>query len=833
MSSPSLDSAGAFGRWFTDEFGLPACEYTCDQAVDARAETFTTCGPDRLHWAQFGSLRLNAMAANRGDVQVIESSRGLQWLNRFDPARFCPGGGIGVLKSGANSATDLYSPDKFRAGLRRVFGTFYFRKTFHADGFDVDHMIIAPCEDAAALVCELTIVNTSAERRAVDAMEFFGVNYWFMGLEMIVMPSGRRSYGPSPVENAAAAALKQVRTLTGTDSDAMRRRFSDKFGFEHRFNADVGTLVQTPVWRGGRRPDRDSRASKNYWPDSVFLAALNFTPDIVVGDVGEMLSAAPALFADAGVTGNKGAAGRPCLCLGKKLDLAPGESARLLLLYGYAPESEAAPAAARCAEKYRDARAAEVEGAKWGRRVAVFDAGGAAGTEWVERETRWHSAHTLGAALRDDYFENHYLPQGGAYEYLHGFRGAVRDFAFFTVALVYLAPELAREMLEFCMRLQTRSGRIMYASYNYGQAGGAIVHTHPSDLQLFLLWALTEYVFFTGDYAFLDKEIPFYPKESGAATVRERVLLSIDYIFERIGAGAHGLLRVGDGDWSDGISLFALDRGAFTKKGESSFTTAMALYALPRAASLIGDTHPDKAAELTRRTGQLRDAVLSAWNGRWFFRGYDGLGNPIGDDTLFLEHHTWLLISGALPDDMARTVMENIRRILDEPSPFGQMILYPPARTRFNIYEKGWDVNGGVWYAMNFLLSWGYSMYDPALGWAAFRKNSLARRAETHPDIWYGLWTGPDAYNAHHAPRPGETYYHLPTPMTDFPAMNLNLHANFLLALIKLCGIEPSREGLSVRPRIPLERFRLRTPVIDVEVNGGEARVSFLGKTKM
>jgi hypothetical protein len=820
-------SGGAFGAWITDECGLPAYEYTCDQDNDTRAAAFTTSGPSRLHWHQIGNDYFNAICTNRGEVQILESSRGLQWITHRDTGALCPGGGIAVaqLRDGA-AWSDLYAPGAPARGYRRIFGAFYFRKIAERGGLRLDHRILAPFGPDPLLLCELIAENISTETINAAVFEYFGVRLHYLSADMLVMPRGRTHFGVSPVEQIPAAALGAARAALGLDTDAPRRRHGDRFRFKARHLADLRCVVQTPEYTRARRPDRNARADKKYYPDSLFLARLDAPlpgAERHFTDARALLEKHPEVFGINAQPASAPPRGRPvpCLALGESLDLEPGAKRRMIFAFGYAPGERIFELAQRARDLAAGAEDLLLEqGRVWAPRMARFEIADSAveAAAWLPRETAWHAAYTRGAVLRDDYYETRYLPQGGAYEYLHGLRGAVRDLAFFTIPLVYMDPALARDLLLFCLRLQTPSGRLMYTNYNFGQCGGAQVHNNPTDLQLFLLWALTEYVFFTRDFALLDEQVPFYPRERGrASTVRERVHLCLDYLFHEIGTGPHGLLRVGDGDWSDGISLFVRSRGAFVKHGESAFNTAMALFVLPRAADLIEAEDPARAADLRARRAALLDATLESWTGRWFPRGYDGRSNPFGVKKLFLEHHAWLLVADCLPEHMRRQVTHHIKTALDDPSPFGQKILHPPAHTAFGFHEKGWDVNGGVWYAINYLLCWGYSRSDPDTAWAAFRKNACVRRAEAYPEIWYGLWSGPDAYNAHDCPRGGETYYHLPTPTTDFPVMNLNMHANFLLALIKLCGVEPGMNALTVRPRLPFTDWALRLPCMTIQ----------------
>ncbi|MEW5945123.1 MAG: hypothetical protein AB1742_02890 [bacterium] len=812
---------GSFGAWIEDEHGLPAYEYTCDQDAVPAAAAFTTGRGSNVHFHQVGNDRITAVASNRGEVQALESSRGLQWLNYYDARRLCPGGGIALLIEGGRMSDDLYRAGAPGRGYRRIFGAGYFRKIGFHGGLRLDHRVIAPFGDDPVLVCEAVLMNETGAERRVRLMEFFGVNLHYMAGALLYTTRGRRYFHPAPGVNlffrlAAGAAGNLI------DAEARRDRFARRFFFRAQKDAAAGAVYLSPEYRGARRPPRDRPSSWNYYPRGLFLSSLSGAAEEVHTDARELVKRSGG-FRDKPLAVG-GGEGReilpPCLCVGADVSVMPGETQRRAFLFGAADR----PEAERLIARYRETAAGREDffsqsAAARLKHAAVFTAptGG-----WnAAREAKWNSYYSRSAFLYDESHGRHYTPQGGAYEYLHGMRGAVRDLALFSAGLIYLAPELSRELLEYCFRLMTRSGRIMYAAHGFGKATGAVVHGRPSDLQLFLLWALTEYVFFTRDFGFLDRAAPFHPRGSGESSIRERVCLALEYIFSRIGLGRHGLMRAGDGDWNDGISLFVRDRGRFIRRGESAFNTAMALYVLPRAADLAEEWDRDAACRAREFAWKLREAVVKSFNGRWFPRAYDGAGRPLGDDRLFLEHHAWLLISRALPESMARSVVENVHDVLDAPSAFGQYVLYPPMKTPLGHFAPGWDVNGGAWYAMGFLLAWGYGKYDPAKAWECFRKNSMAHKATVYPDVWYGIWTGPDSINADYARRPGETFFHVPTPGTDFPGMNLNLHACFIAALVKLCGIEPGKDGVEPSPLLPFDEFALETPTFRVERRGG------------
>jgi cellobiose phosphorylase len=344
-------------------------------------------------------------------------------------------------------------------------------------------------------------------------------------------------------------------------------------------------------------------------------------------------------------------------------------------------------------------------------------------------------------------------------------------------------------------------------------------HSKPSDLYLFLLWGIEQYVCLSRDFEFLEEFIPFYNEPQDIKIkISERIKLLINYVFsQEVGFGEHGLIKCNDGDWSDGISLMVKSRRKFLKHGESSFNSSFALYIIPRVLKLIKTPKKHFIDACLKQIELLKQSIFKSYNGKWFYRGWDGIGNPIGDSTLHLEHHTWLLISKVLDNEKALELINQIYNILDKPSPIGQYISYPPVKTYLKVLPKGWDVNGGIWHAINALLTWAYSLYDKQKAFNSLIKNSLAYRAEHYPNIWYGIWSAPDSYIADYSENAGEAFYHFATPMCDFPIMNLNAHATYLLSVAKIVGIEADNNGLEINPKLENQEFIFKSPLISIE----------------
>lgn len=430
-------------------------------------------------------------------------------------------------------------------------------------------------------------------------------------------------------------------------------------------------------------------------------------------------------------------------------------------------------------------------------------------------EAAWNASQLRSAQVRDTVLGCRYVPQGSAYSFVHGLQGVPRDYAFSLAALVHADPAGARELLRLMLAMQRPDGALEYAHTGCGYVTGAVIHPAPTDLPLMLLWALWEYVWATGDAGFLDDgEAGCGGAAAGLAAWR--------YLRDHVGRGAHGLVRAGSGDWNDPISAYVGDRRAFHREGESTYNSALAAAVLPNAATLLEDRDRAAAAEMREWAGALARAVDACWTGEWYLRGFDGRGGPIGAEHLFVDANAWCLVAGIGTQIRRRALADSIMARCGEHSPIGPTILDRPHPVRGGILADGWDTNGGVWAAMCAVLAWGCAGVDRARAWELLGRQSLAAHAAAYPDIWYGIWSGPDAYNSAMGDREGETFVQPATPMTEFPVMNSNAHAGPLLALLKVLGVEARPGGIAVEPHLPdgVGPWRLRTALVDVEGDG-------------
>ncbi len=905
---PAAEGSGIFGRWTLDAHGLPAYEYTLDQWRDDRARYPNSEHLNRRdHWHQIGNDRITALVSNDGTVQVYLGDRGGVWLNRFeardreaqpDTGTSPPGlwlselaarllyaaaglwrrrrawwfrlrsagiqrrqheavvprgattlpvekpqaaerlaviiphayaGGYAYLDDGQEVWASAYRYRPAAGDVTRVFGIGRCETTAVYRNIRVARQTYAPPGDDALLLNDVRIDNLG--KTAVDLRYY---EYWDVNIQRLQLQWLRTGSFAAGGDEARRALNDDYAASVGLDEQWRVLRFRQQL----RNGAPQGGI--TAVSDVDRLPCdvflinlSENRIAACYTDKSAFFGGGGAAQPDAVRARGD---AAPAPHT-AAVTGN--AAMPYCLVMRHDIHLEPGAGIDLRFAYGAVRPDDPL----KFIDKYR---AGDILGRTvqcWKERLVYFLADG---DRTLQRETAWHAHNLLAATVRNDYYGVHTVPQGSAYLYLHGADGAPRDHALAVLPLVYVRPELAREMLLLLLSLmRADSGALPYAFAGYGAHSSALgVHAAPSDLDLFLLLALNEYVAASGDAGFLNANVPYYPRGALPAAPRgtsvlDHVRLSLKHLLDGVGTDENGLLRVGDGDWSDSIVIENVLQNASLRvnlentraHGESVPNSQMALYVLPRVAAWLERHDPQMAARVRVFSAGLEKAVMLQWNGRWFARAVlrDLANYPvvIADDWINLEAQPWALISGVAArmgrQGVEQPLIDMICRLLDDPSPVGAPL----------------NERGMVWPAISQLLTWAYTRSRPDLAWRSLRRNTFAARSRAFPAIWHGVWSGSDGvYGMDHAIA-GQTWANVATPMTDFPVMNSNPDAMALLGLLRVCGVEPAPEGdgLSIAPAAPPERFTLDTQLLRLDVapgrSAGEYRAAAAGSLKL
>ena len=802
---PEAAGGGAFGRWIIDRYGLRAYLYTIDQDRDERALYYTSKGLSNDHWHQLGNDTITVTAHNKGYLQYWDWGRGGKCLNRYQPERGNFSGGFKFVKMGDLSWNTLYDATGFDA-FRRVFGMGYAEKETSRQGIELRERIYVPYGEDPLVVSETFLRNTTASSKRVSLYEYWDFNLY----ELLAAPIMTAPFGE---------LFEEARWL-------FNRAY---FEVASSYDPETCTLYVEPRLSGAATaPPPDAVSIADYYPKATFLASLTGPPRDVFTDQ-------DSFFGNGGLANPDGvryglpsavlgeAAGdidRACLIMRKDLELEPGEEVFISYAFGSAQRQRIPD----LVEKYREAPGTNFEKtiSRWSReRIDLVTP--EAEAPWLRNELLWHGYYLASGSFFEDYFDSHIVNQGSAYAYIHGANGAHRDFALFCMPLVYLRPDLAKETLRYMMRCQDAStGELPYAQQGFGYTTGAIVHEHSSDLDIFFLMAVSEYLGATRDFAFLDEIVPFYPRSSGvSAPVRDHLLGAFDHLRHVVGTGPHGLVRAGTGDWNDVLIAFSATPLLTTICGESNLNSAMAAFVLPRLARVLENAMPEFSRRLVETSRQLAERLPGEWAGKWMRRGYLGNGAYLGEDQLFLDAQPWSILAGVWDADRTRTLLGTIKTSLVDPSPAGVLSLEPPKGPPL---VPGSDTNGGTWAAIDSWLVWAWAATDPGAAWECFLKTTLNRHAEAYPEIWYGIWSGPDSFNAFYAERPGETFNWSVTPMTDFPVMNMNRHSGPLLDAIRLAGIDPCGERIEIDPKLPFSSFALKLPLVGIAYLDDRAR---------
>lgn len=779
--SNSVEGAGSYGDWESDGENNPRFHYTINHNKDNHALYRTSSGFSRDHWHLVGNDRITALAHNEGYVEVMDWDRSGRYLNKWDPKRAQFSGGYKYIESNGSKWNTLWSELPEGVVQERFFGIGYFEKQTRYDDIQLRERIEAPPGDISALLSTSQITNESDKQQHVHITEFWAVN------QHVMLP-----------------ALVMTHKIKGIFT-AWRRWFNRKFHIDTHIDTDTGVLwAEWKLKHPAKAPDRRRATWGEYHPNAAFLAWLDEDIPIEYETDGIRFND-NAAFQGALLTNVDARKSNVVLAIKRTLTLKPGETKKIAYLYGYAkPEDLPTCIGSIKEEMLSPARRPSIE-------FITPE------SEWLNRESCWHSYYLQANTMYQEYNDCHVVDQGSAYSMLHGASGAHRDFALFTLPLVYLRPALAREMLKFSMTSQdAKSGALPYAHIGFGKQSGAGVHASSSDLDLFFLWAVTEYIGATRDFSILEEDIPYSRNTSNmSGTGLEHLQVAFIHLKERVKTGKHGMIRCGTGDWNDALVGFSKRKLATIRKGESLLNAGLSALVLPNLSALLEDISPEFSREL-RDYGEMQaKAAMQLWNGKWWSRGYLGTGdNVLGADNLFLDCQAFPTIAGLLSPEEQHALLQSIQKKCIGPEPYGATALAPPMKGLF--LQTGADTNGGVWAAVNSWTAWVLSVIDPKAGWDFFLHTTMKQRAEAYPDIWYGIWSGPDAFNASCNKFPGETYNHVVTPMTDFPVMNANYHSGPLLNSIRMAGIEVQGDTLCIVPKLPFDSFVFRSSLVGI-----------------
>jgi cellobiose phosphorylase len=427
-----------------------------------------------------------------------------------------------------------------------------------------------------------------------------------------------------------------------------------------------------------------------------------------------------------------------------------------------------------------------------------------------------------------------------------GFRDSNQD----LIGIMHFAPERARERILDIAATQMENGGAYHQYQPLTKRGNHEIGSNFNDDPLWLILSVSSYIKETGDWSLLLEQAPFDNNDSKQASILEHLRRSFYHVVNNL--GPHGLPLIGRADWNDCLNLncFSKEPGESfqtteNKEGDTAESVMIAgMFVLfgeefKRICELTKNL--DLAKEADEHLSKMRKAVENyGWDGDWFLRAYDGLGNKVGsaeneEGKIFIESQGFCVMAGiGLENGKAKSALDSVKEHLD--CDYG-IVLHNPAFTKYYLnlgeistYPPGYKENAGIFCHNNPWIMIAEAMTgngDRAFDYykkitPAYLEN-ISDLHITEPYVYCQMIAGKDA----HKPGEGKNSW-----LTGTAAWNFYAVSQYIL------GIRPDYEGLIVEPKVPKDWaafsvsrvFREATYHIQIEKSGSEKGIWVNGK---
>lgn len=399
------------------------------------------------------------------------------------------------------------------------------------------------------------------------------------------------------------------------------------------------------------------------------------------------------LAVERGACGNTpGFSDNTCGVIQSDVELAPGETAEILVLLGVGKSEREGRAVRR---RFGKPQVCEREfaalKAHWHGLLEAFH------VETPDPDFD-HMANTWGAynaLVTLEWSRACSLVYTGEHRDGFGFRDTVQD----MLGVAAMVPATVRERLLLMLSGQDATGGAQPDVRPWSHVPGRMKPTPPenyrSDDCLWFFNTIPAYVAETGDEAFYDELVPFADK--GKATVLGHLRRALEFNLDRTGRNGLpcGLLA----DWNDCLKL--------GYKGESVFVAFQLRLGLATYAGIAGARkRPRERAWALARLKKLdRMIARTCWDGRWFIWAIGEDGTVYGsakarEGRIYLNTQCWAILSGFADPKQASSSLASVRKLLA--SEYGVAMCAPPfSKTpvkvmRAVLFNPGNKENAGI-----------------------------------------------------------------------------------------------------------------------------------------
>ena len=416
-----------------------------------------------------------------------------------------------------------------------------------------------------------------------------------------------------------------------------------------------------------------------------------------------------------------------------------------------------------------------------------------------------------------------------------GFRDSSQD----LLGFVHQIPERARERILDIAATQFRDGGCYHQYQPLTKKGNNDIGGGFNDDPLWLIAGTAAYIKETGDFAILDEPTAYDCNPDDCGTLLEHLEASFMHVVNN--RGPHDLPLIGRADWNDCLNL-----NCYSDTPDESFQT----FSNPNApdervaesvliAGMFVSIGPELVAiERRRGNGALADkyqadidamtrAIETAgWDGEWFVRAYDAMGNKVGsreceDGKIFIESQGYCVMAGVgVKNGMAEKALESVHKYLETKH---GIVLLQPAYQEYHLelgevssYPPGYKENAGIFchnnpwiIAAETVVGHGDRAFDLYSRIAPAWREEISDLHKMEPYVYSQMIAGKDAKNFGQAKN---------SWLTGTAAWNFYVISNYIL------GIKPDWDGLKIDPCIPhtwdgyCVSRRFRGAVYDIEI---------------
>lgn len=514
--------------------------------------------------------------------------------------------------------------------------------------------------------------------------------------------------------------------------------------------------------------------------------------------LGHYRTPANPIAVENGICSNSLAVGdNACTSLHSTLELAPNETRQLIYILGVgSPDKEwqGLPSGKNILAEFAnptrlDQELASIK-AEWRDHLAGFQVH-TPDAELNSMVNVWHAYQTH---ITFNWSRGVSLIEAGDRDGL-GYRDTVQD----MLSVTHSIPEAVEARLDLMLTAQTSAGGgmplVKPLTHKPGHEAAPPIEKYRSDDALWLLLTTSNFVYETGNLAYLDKVLPYADKSE--ATIYEHLKQAL--LFSINHKGINGLVQGLAADWNDCIHLGTT--------GESLFSTFLFYAGLQRFSQLA--TYTGNQADVEWCAAQAAEIKAQidrhAWDGKWFIRGISEKGGKLGTHTktegqIYLESNVWAVISGGASHEQAVQAMDAVHQYLA--TEYGVMLCHPAhtgpdpdVNLSLIVFPPGHKENGGIFCHSNSwaivaecLLGRGDRAYQYYRSYLPARYNTEAEIRQVEPYVYSQFTHGKPS------PRFGQSRNPWLTGTASWTYIALTQY---------ILGIRPALEGLMVDPCIP------------------------------